>query len=433
VNEMNVPVTADPGPSSSDDEEKLKANLGTVGKRLAAGFGAVTALFTFAGINSGGVQRLLRNEARLSVLFFVLIGAAIGIGVIIDIIPMERVSWRLGLFAVLAAAVFAFSLVFVADAFWSIQAKTSVPRKMVVAAIALVIVALLLWALVHLVASKMSGPSPNASPPSTTGMPVRAVALLVGLVLFVGGLYGAFHLAAVSMGTKERPEISAKVDGSQIEVTVKSAGLRSDEHVLVLALGRPLRSREFSRMLYASRTGADTDGKVARTFTVQVPPGLEQVEFRATLENRDRNRDVQCNANSTEKACLAIWLPIPPQRPQVSVTFPDAPNPIAPADNHNALVRVTMPFDDPRSKVEVVAWRQGEVALLHRSSPIAGANGLLDYSIVVPVGPSGCRICVVATLTDAKASPFNAAALTPGMPCMISSRQRSAMEIVVPG
>lgn len=421
----------DPGPPPTQESSEvppwptdpLAEKFSDIGKRLAGGFAAITAVFTFLGVTTGGVERLLRNEPHLSLLCFVLIGLAIAVGIVIDVVPMARVPTRIGVSVAVAVALASVVIVAVADTFLSVQDPRSFRTRLLAGALLLIGLA----GIIALASLLLSWRHRFDAYPDRGGMPLRAVAVISGLALFISGFYGAVRLATESKGTKERPDISANLtsatSGFAVEGTVKANGVRSDEHILFELWGTPV-TGERQALLYASRAGADPEGKVARSFKVELGAGhWSRVDVFARVGGEE-NGTTRCDPQVRSFACTTIWLPLSPAAPNITVTWPASPT-----NDRLALISTKLASAGPRV-VLVEVWRQGEVTALYRNTRMAEPTGNIEATAEVSAGPAGSRLCVVATIVGPEQAVPTP--LSPDLKCPVSRKTATALEVVVP-
>src|SRR6266508_6087539 len=268
---ITPPPDAEPLATGGEPDSDVSTELDKIAKVLAGGFTLVSGLLAFIGIKEGELDRVLRNEPTGALIVFALLGLAVGTGVVApSVTPKSRV--RLG-FVVL---VIGLSVGIAAAALTRVGSGQGFSMRVVLLCSALsLIAALILW-----------------------GRPVllKASVLLMGLLLFSVGLYGAFELSVEEKAANDRPNLTATFgtkDGSPIlTVGVKASGLRVDEDIWAVVWGRnvdklyecPTADPNGCPMLFGMRVGADETGRVDKT--VEIPLGGGQfwsIRIRALL------------------------------------------------------------------------------------------------------------------------------------------------------
>ncbi len=414
-----APIEVEPAPEPDE--------WGRLAGRLAAGFAAVTAVFAFVGVGSGRVERILRNEYRLSLLWFILIGAGIMAGLFAAVAPRTLVRWSVAVAIIAIVAIIIGALVFAADDVLTVQGDVTTARRVFTGLIALAVLLVGLIGTFFLVVQFVDPYSGYVEATqevvSRDGIEARGLIIIVGFVVFVGGFYGAFRLAAVSAATTERPNLSAKLvaegQGLAVEARVRAAGLRSDDHVLVIGEVDG-RDDQLSR-IYTGRTGPDAEGKVDDTIRIPTPRGpYAALRFLAIISRSDQREPLSCLPEARSVACAEIAYPQSPARPKVEIAW------LGGEAVQAASVSITMDPLPVTGALGVRVWMLEDGALLHESAPVAGADQRLDYTVVVPAGPPAGRLCVVASASPADTLP------APSTDCPPSGDSLSAVEVVVP-
>ena len=180
------------------DRAKPVANPGegtdpwaATGKQLAAGFAVLTALFTFAGVTTGRVERILRNEPSLSLLWFVLVGAGIVVGVAAPVLPREKIKVGDAVGIVGAAALVCVVLLTGGEVLFSAQGDAALWQRalgvLAVFLVALSLAAAIVWRLRPWVEQQLASQrAANATVPPS-GPSLQATIIMVGAVVFLAG------------------------------------------------------------------------------------------------------------------------------------------------------------------------------------------------------------------------------------------------------
>lgn len=411
-------------------EEKAPDPWSSLGKQLAAGFAALTALFAFAGVTSGRVERLLRNEPELSLLWFVLVGAGIVIGLTSPVIPNIVIRWRDALWIIGLSATVSVGLLLAAQLLLTAQEDPSLWERvggvLVLVAVATAVTILTAWRLRPRIRERAV--SQRAEPDiAVTGPSLRVTMIVAGGIVFLAGLFGSFRLAVTSVRVKERPQLVANLVmepdiGAVLDGNVQAAGLRSNEHVHLLVFVR--RPHMEVERAYESRTGPDQEGKAVHSFKIPMSTaGIAEIHVASLIAEATGSAPETCDSQTRTAACVTIPLPAAASRPGFDVAWSVGDAGII------ASITVEMVDVGPAESVRVLVWRLGDMTYLHRSSGVAGALGVYETSVEVPAGPPDGRLCVLAV---AEGSDEEVTTMPPPAECPVSAGHATAQEMVVP-
>lgn len=339
------PTTSTTTDDPTQEQERQK-KLDAIAAWLAGAFGLASTVLVYIGIKDGELDRLLRNEAPDALLVFTLIGLAVAIGVVAPAID-PGAKLRLGL----AVALVGTGLVAAAYVLPNLGETPGGDHVIYIGGgIATALAAFLTWG---------------------RPVPLKATLLVVGVVLFSTGLYGAFKLAVSEKSIKDRPIITTKLNeakegNSTLTVTVKAARLRTEEHLLVAIRGvagngeyfpqdQRLGCRPGCHLLFAFRIGGDETGAVDKTAELPLPNGIYQwVAVRADVcAGKARPvqanpatladlRDDQCTVLRKKTAYLDIRVPNRVLRPRLTLAWKSVDDFSAQLDatiTHEALPR----------------------------------------------------------------------------------------------
>lgn len=410
--------------------EKAPDAWSSLGKQLAAGFAALTALFAFAGVTSGRVERLLRNEPELSLLWFVLVGVGIVIGLASPVVPSIVIRWRDALWIVGLSATVSVGLLLAAQLLLTAQEDPSLWERvggvLVLVVVAAAVTILTAWRLQPRIQERAV--SQRAEPrTAVTGPSLRATMIVAGGIVFLAGLFGSFRLAVTSVRVKERPQLVANLVmesdvGAVLDGNVQAAGLRSNEHVHLLVFVRK-HNMEPERA-YESRTGPDQEGMAAHSFKLPMSTaGIAEIHVASLIAEATGAAPGTCDSLTRTAACVTIPVPAAASRPVVDLAWS--------VGDAGIIASITTRMVDvgAAESVRVLVWRLGDMTYLHRSSGVAGAFGLYETSVDVPAGPPDGRLCILAV---AEGSDEEATTMPPPAECPVSAGHATAQEVVVP-
>lgn len=317
------------GSATTGTAESSPDPWSSIGKQLGAGFAALTAVFAVAGVTTGRVERILRNEPELSLLWFTLLGAGIVIGVASPVVPRVSIRWRDALSAILMAVIVNLGLLFGAHALLIAQENPAPwERPLGVLVLSSVAAALAFLSAGRLRQRIHKHPAPIGPVDGSReiGPSLRSILIIVGAITFLAGFFGSFRLAITSVRVKERPELVANVGadgvlGIFLEGSVNAAGLRSNEHVytIVQARNNPLQDTNdgaattvpTSRIqtIYETRTGPDQDGRVIQRFKVVLPSWGNDVYVASSIVEASGRFEGTCNERTRSAACAVVRIP----------------------------------------------------------------------------------------------------------------------------
>lgn len=370
-------------------------NLDKIALVLAGGFTVLTGVLTFVGVKDGVLARILRNSPRPALLVFTLVGLAVGCGVIA---PAVKGKVRIGLIVVLMVLTGIWLTVELPRFDGGVSGQ--LPGWLFVLLVLLLLVALLwTWS-------------------KETSQKAGLIAL--GLGFFAFGLFGAFKLAVIEKGDKDRPRLTAAFTTAEsrtvLRVTVNAVGLRVNEHVAVTVDAFPEQPPDCAydktrcSLLYGSRTGADELGKVDTTIDVPVPVGTYR-HFRVlaficeaartegpVIDAQKASPTDDCVPTAAKTAMSDVIAPLPPVRPTLAAV-------IKSTDAMGSVIDVTASLESFAAGRALNAWvvsttDAGESRVVARGRIGPTAGGAASMTIPVHVPANIRRICVAAVSGD---------------------------------
>ena len=231
----------------------------------------------------------------------------------------------------------------------------------------------------------------------------EAAAIYAGLALVGASLLVGVFAGVQTWGDRVQPSITlTPKPGDRIAVSVRGAGLRSSDHILV-EVEQLLRGETGGRLtwkpgqpLYGASLGPDGDGKIDQTVDIPLPAGdYDDLGARAWVGERPQD----CYAHGNTTGCVRVHVPRPQERPQLAVdweTFVRAPRLLIRLSAKNLPER---PAKSMTLRVYGVTSDHGRRNLAEWSlAPDAG--GKFDRHLSVVVGHSYADVCVVASTSN---------------------------------
>src|SRR5919202_1992173 len=240
------------------------------------------------------------------------------------------------------------------------------------------------------------------------GSPEERRVLFVGIGVLGGALALGVYAAVAAWGDRPQPSITLTPrKGASVAVTVRGAGLRSSDHVLV-EVEQLLREPDAhgrlvwkpGEPLYGASLGPDGEGMLEETVQLPLPPGdFDDVGARAWVGEEPR----PCYARGNTTGCVRVHVPRPEERPQLAVdweTFVRAPR---------LTIRLSaknLPQRPARSMTLLVYGiaAGGARRELARWSLAPDAEGSFERRLSVVVGHAFADVCVVASTSEAAPS-----------------------------
>jgi hypothetical protein len=233
------------------------------------------------------------------------------------------------------------------------------------------------------------------------GSTQEQVAIYAGLGLVAASLLFGVYAGVQTWGDRAQPSITlTPKPGQTVAVTVRGAGLRSSDHIVVEVEQLIRATNEAGRLtwktgqpLYGASLGPNRDGEIAHTVDIPLPAGdYDDLGARAWVGDEPR----PCYGRGNTTGCVRVHVPRPQERPQLSVfweTFVRAPR---------LVVRLTarnLPQRPPRSMTLRVYGITTEQARrnLAEWSLAPDADGEFDRRLAVVVGHAFADVCVVAS------------------------------------
>jgi|SRR5256885_5227090 len=231
----------------------------------------------------------------------------------------------------------------------------------------------------------------------------EAAAIYAGLALVGASLLVGVFAGVQTWGDRVQPSITlTPKPGDRIAVSVRGAGLRSSDHILV-EVEQLLRGETGGRLtwkpgqpLYGASLGPDGDGKIDQTVDIPLPAGdYDDLGARAWVGEQPKD----CYAHGNTTGCVRVHVPRPQERPQLAVdweTFVRAPRLLIRLSAKNLPER---PAKSMTLRVYGVTSDHGRRNLAEWSlAPDAG--GKFDRHLSVVVGHSYADVCVVASTSN---------------------------------
>ncbi len=233
------------------------------------------------------------------------------------------------------------------------------------------------------------------------GSAEERAAVYTGLGLVVASLLFGVYAGVQTWGDRVQPSIMLTPKaGKTVAVTVRGAGLRSTDHIVVEVEQLLRAPNDAGRLtwkagqpLYGASLGPDGDGEIAYTVDIPLPAGdYDDLGARAWVGDEPK----PCYARGNTTGCVRVHVPRPQERPQLAVsweTFVRAPR---------LVVRLTaknLPQRPTRSmtlRVYGIAADGGRRSLAEWSLA-PNADGVFDRRLAVVVGHAFADVCIVAS------------------------------------
>jgi hypothetical protein len=227
------------------------------------------------------------------------------------------------------------------------------------------------------------------------------VAIYAGLGFVIGSLLFGVYAGVATWGDRAQPSITLTPKaGHTVAVTVRGAGLRSSDHIVVEVEQLVRAPNDDGRLtwkagepLYGASLGPDGDGKIAYTVNIPLPAGdYDDLGARAWVGEEPK----ACYARGNTTGCVRVHVPRPQERPQLAVsweTFVRAPR---------LLIRLTAK-NLPQRPTKSMTLRVYGIAADHNRRELAewslapDAEGEFDRRLAVVVGHAFADVCVVAS------------------------------------
>lgn len=233
------------------------------------------------------------------------------------------------------------------------------------------------------------------------GSTEESAAVYTGLGLVVASLLFGVYAGVQTWGDRAQPSIMLTPKaGKTVAVTVRGAGLRSTDHIVVEVEQLVRAPNDSGRLtwtagqpLYGASLGPDGDGEIAYTVDIPLPAGdYDDLGARAWVGDEPK----PCYARGNTTGCVRVHVPRPQERPQLAVaweTFVRAPR---------LVVRLTarnLPQRPPRSMTLRVYGIAGDGSRrsLAEWSLAPNADGEFDRRLAVVVGHAFADVCIVAS------------------------------------
>jgi hypothetical protein len=385
-------------PPEGDGGKTPEQQLDDIAKWLAGGFALISGLLTFLGIKEGRLDRVLRNEPGAALAAFALIGLAVALGVVVPGIPAGT-KVRAGVVASLVGLGF----VIAAATFPNLGEPHPAIRGAVIGSLvaATVVVAFFLW---------------------PVAVSLKAGSLIVGLILFSAGTYGAFKVSVATEIAKDRPSLTASFavkDGVPVlTVSVVAAGLRTNEDVStsIFGYGPPAQVKGDDNcapgceLITGLRIGGDTTGTVDKTLEIPISMGAyEWIRVRARicqLERlpKDPNRfHDKCKETLGKMAYADVRLPSRATRPQLALSWKEV-------QDQRATLDVMVSMDDVagNAEVETRAYAinaDGTFSTLATLLSPPDEGGTVSSTLPVGVRRGPTAVCVISSFVTEPFEP----------------------------
>jgi hypothetical protein len=233
------------------------------------------------------------------------------------------------------------------------------------------------------------------------GSAAEQLAVYSGLSLVAGSLLFGVYAGVQTWGDRAQPSIMlTPKPGQTVAVTVRGAGLRSSDHIVVEVEQLVRGTNDAGRLtwragqpLYGASLGPDGDGEISYTVDIPVPAGdYDDLGARAWVGDEPR----PCYARGNTTGCVRVHVPRLQERPQLAVfweTFVRAPR---------LVVRLTarnLPQRPSRSMTLRVYGTTAEHARRNLAEwwLAPDADGEFDRRLAVVVGHAYTDVCVVAS------------------------------------
>jgi hypothetical protein len=233
------------------------------------------------------------------------------------------------------------------------------------------------------------------------GSSEETAAVYSGLVLVVASLLFGVYAGVETWGDRAQPSITLTPKaGKTVAVTVRGAGLRSSDHIVVEVeqlLRAPTDSGRLTwkpgQPLYGASLGPDADGRIQYSVDIPIPAGdYDDLGARAWVGDEPR----PCYATGNTTGCVRVHVPRPQERPQLAVsweTFVRAPRLLVHLTAKNLPQR---PSRSMTLRVYGLAPDQSRRTLAEWSLA-PNADGEFDRRLAVVVGHAYTDVCVVAS------------------------------------
>jgi hypothetical protein len=235
----------------------------------------------------------------------------------------------------------------------------------------------------------------------TEGSRPEAAAIYAGLALIALSLLFGVYAGVKTWGDRAQPSITlTPKPGEKVAVTVRGSGLRSTDHIVVEVEQLIRAENDSGRLtwepgqpLYGASLGPDSDGNIAHTVDIPLPPGdYDDLGARAWVGDEPK----PCYARGNTTGCVRVHVPRPPERPQLAVsweTFVRAPR---------LLVRLkarNLPPRPARSMtLRVYGLKSPQTPRMLAEWALApDADGKFDRRLAVVVGHAFDDVCIVAS------------------------------------
>lgn len=230
----------------------------------------------------------------------------------------------------------------------------------------------------------------------------------------------AFGTVAVmnTSGTADQPGLTGLItttDGQpKLDLTVTASGLRSDERINVLVSGVSAENKRDPRPLFATVIGANRDGVVSGTFSVnlggesyaKVAVAAWAVKPRPFLCGEDSKEErcraqgePNCNvvaAGETDRsACLLLSVPGSARRPSLDLAMTRVEDALT-------LVGTVSALPLRGQVVYLSIYPSGNVKPMYATKLVPALDGSINASLALTMDPSLAGICIVAM----EGSPF---------------------------
>lgn len=274
---------------SADTNTVDEQALPGLAKWMAGGFTFLSAILTFFGIKEGVLDRIVRTNARASLLVFCLIGLAVVAGAVAPVLARD---WQIRAWVVVAAIAVLVLVVGVSlpdlDGTSGGSGWTWAPPV-----VAVVVVA--------------------AVARSRLYMPLIAAALVVGIACLGLGLYGAAKLSVEAKMLNSRVEVRAVEKKNALTISVRDDAMGGDGYLLVRARAQTQR-RGAGATILSTRLFPDAAGTVDRDLVLPLPDqrvaGVEITARDCTAHGKDAVDDERdCTAKDPVSFFLRRSLP----------------------------------------------------------------------------------------------------------------------------
>ena len=229
----------------------------------------------------------------------------------------------------------------------------------------------------------------------------RAV-LYAGLVVLGVGLVFTVYGGVTTWGDRPQPSITVEPKQGAVAVSVRGAGLRSNDHIVV-EVEQLVRVTDRDggldwkpgHPLYGASLGPDSRGEVDEKVDLSLAAGdFDDLGARAWIGDEP----APCYTRGNTTGCVRVHVPRPKERPQLSVdweTFVRAPRLVIRLKARNLPRR-----PPPTVALRVYGHATGVTPRnLAEWSLAPDADGVFDRRLSVVVGRSYSDVCIVASTT----------------------------------